>query len=153
METRLTRDISVPELAREMERKLQNIRQALRKPLEAQYARGHLTGPQMLVMEVVCKQDGISMKELASRMGLAHSTVSGIVDRLEKRGLLIRQTLESDRRVTQILPSPAVREFLQKQAPALTLHPLNEALKRASAAERKTVWEGITMLEKLLTEG
>jgi DNA-binding MarR family transcriptional regulator len=135
-----------------MEMKLQAIRQIMRKPLEAQYARGNLTGPQMLVMEVVCKHDGISLKDLSKAVNLAHSTISGIVDRLEKRGFLLRTPLKTDRRVTQICPSRDVKEFLQKRAPVLTLHPLAIALKKASPDERRAILKGVSVLEKLLTK-
>jgi DNA-binding MarR family transcriptional regulator len=148
----LAADSSIQALARQIEIKLQTIRQIIRKPLETQYARGHMTGPQMLVMEVVCRHDGISLKDLSKSVSLAHSTVSGIVDRLEKRGFVVRKSLKTDRRVTQIYPSHAVREFLQKHAPALTLHPLASALKKASPGEQKTVLKGISLLEKLLTK-
>jgi DNA-binding MarR family transcriptional regulator len=152
VETTLTRNESAQALARQIEIKLQSIRQIMRKPLEAQYARGHLTGPQMLIMEVVCKHEGISLKDLSKSVSLAHSTVSDIVDRLEKRGFVARKSLETDKRVTQIYPSPSVREFLQKRAPALTLHPLARALKKALPAEQRAILNGVTLLEKLLTK-
>lgn len=137
-------------LARHMESQLQSIRQKMRRQLEAEYAKGGLTGPQQLVMGVVCRSEGLSLKELSRAVCLAHSTVSGIVDRLEKRGYLIRRTSTNDRRVTQILPSPAVRKFMQKRAPMLTLHPLARALAKATPAQRVAVQYGLNTLEKLL---
>ena len=62
---------------------LRAIQHALRKPLDAQVARGGLTPPQTAVMHEVVARHGISLKELSKRLSLAHSTVSGIVDRLE----------------------------------------------------------------------
>ena len=41
--------------------------------------------------------DGLSVKELSRRMGLSHSTVSGIVDRLERRGLVARRVQRTAR--------------------------------------------------------
>jgi DNA-binding MarR family transcriptional regulator len=41
--------------------------------------------PQSAVIQAVVKHDGISLKDLSREVSLAHSTVSGIVDRLEKR--------------------------------------------------------------------
>jgi DNA-binding MarR family transcriptional regulator len=94
----------------------------------------------------------MSLKKLSARVSLAHSTVSGIVDRLEKRGFVNRQVLESDRRVTQITVSKHVSEFMKRQAPELALHPLLKALRRASEAERSAVRKGIETLERLLEE-
>ena len=108
-------------LAQDLEAQLHGIRRKMRRHLEAEYARGEVTGPQRLVMQALVGSGAMSLKELSAKVGLAHSTVSGIVDRLEKRGFVNRQVLESDLRVTQITVSKAVREFLEKQAPELTL--------------------------------
>src|SRR5215831_18013029 len=82
------------QLALELEQHLTAIRQQIRRPVEAEFARGGLTGPQRSVMEALFKSDGRSLKELTAQVGLAHSTVSGIVDRLEKRGLIERRSEE-----------------------------------------------------------
>jgi DNA-binding MarR family transcriptional regulator len=137
-------------LAQDLEARLHGIRRKMRQRLEAEYARGDMTGPQRLVMQALVGSEGMSLKELSAKVSLAHSTASGIVDRLEKRGFVNRQVLESDHRVTQITVSKAVREFLEKQAPELTLRPLLNALRRASETERTAVREGIETLERLL---
>lgn len=139
-------------LAQDLEARLHGIRRKMQRRLEAEYARGCLTGPQRLVMQVLVRSEGMSLRELSAKVSLAHSTVSGIVARLEKKGLLSRQVLERDRRTTQITASKAVREFLEKQAPKLTLHPLVSALRRATKAERSAVQKGIETLERLLEE-
>lgn len=139
-------------LAQRLELQLQAIRRRLRQSLEAEFARGNLTGPQQLVMAAVVRSDGLSLKQLSERVSLAHSTVSGIVDRLEKRGMVKRRVHPSDRRVTQIAPSSMVDQFVKNRMPELTLHPLVAALRNASPAEREAVRAGIGILEKLLRE-
>jgi DNA-binding MarR family transcriptional regulator len=139
-------------LAQDLEARLHGIRRKMRRRLEAEYARGEVTGPQRLVMQALVGSGGMSLKELSAKVSLAHSTVSGIVDRLEKRGFVNRQVLESDHRVTQITVAKVVREFLEKQAPELTLYPLLNALRRASEAERIAVRKGIETLERLMEE-
>jgi DNA-binding MarR family transcriptional regulator len=103
-------------------------------------------------MQALVGSQGMSLKDLSAKVSLAHSTVSGIVDRLEKRGFLNRKVLESDHRVTQITVSKAVREFLEKRAPDLTLHPLLNALRKATKAERIVVRQGLETLERLMKE-
>jgi len=143
-----TQEIRV--LAQHMESQLQSIRQMMRRQLDAEYSKGELTAPQRLVMGAICAAEGLSLKELSKTVCLAHSTVSGIIDRLEKRGLVVRRTGDIDRRVTQIIASPAVRDFLQTRAPALTLHPLTRALKDATPAQRTAAQKGLGILEQLL---
>src|SRR6185312_16627789 len=90
------------ELAQELEQHLTAIRQEIRRPVEAEFAKGGLTGPQRSVMQAVVHSEGRSLKELSAQVGLAHSTVSGIVDRLEKRGMLKRNANPTDRRHTSM---------------------------------------------------
>lgn len=51
----------------------------------------------------------LSMRELAERLYCDASNVTGIVDRLEERGLVERQMLPGDRRVKQLVLTDAGR--------------------------------------------
>jgi MarR family transcriptional regulator, organic hydroperoxide resistance regulator len=137
-------------LAREIGEHLRVVQQILRRPVEAEFARGHLTGPQQLVMEVLVRSDGLSLKELSKRVSLSHSTVSGIVDRLEQRGFLKRKPSPDDRRFTVITPSKQVQEFLKKKLPMLTIHPLVEVLGKASLSEQEVILGGLRALRRLV---
>jgi DNA-binding MarR family transcriptional regulator len=137
-------------MAEVIDRDLRAIRERIRRPLEAAVARGNLTGPQQSVMHALVQSDGMSLKELSAHLGLAHSTVSGIVDRLQERGLVERRTGETDRRVTRIGVTRQVREFVRDTIPALLIHPLEEALARATAAQRGAIVEGLRTLRELL---
>jgi DNA-binding MarR family transcriptional regulator len=136
-------------LAQEIDQHLRAIRQELRRPVEAEFAKGRLTGPQRSVMQVLVNSSGLSLKELSRQVGLAHSTVSGIVDRLEKQGLVERQTDGRDRRVTKIDASSRVRDFMRNTLPALEVHPIEEALSRAKPSERAAILEGLRILRRL----
>ncbi len=136
--------------AQEIDRNLRVIREILRKPVETEFARGELTGPQRSVMQILTRSDGLSLKELSKQVGLAHSTVSGIVDRLEKRGMVARQQNETDGRFSKIAVSEEVRAFLRETLPALTIHPLLEALRRAGPAERKAILKGLRTLRRII---
>jgi DNA-binding MarR family transcriptional regulator len=143
---------SIRAAAQRMEKQLQFIRQKLRRQLEAEFASGNLTAPQRLIMSLLCRAESMSLKELSKEASLAHSTVSGIVDRLELRGLIQRQVDEKDRRITRIAPSYEVRKFLEKRAPVLTLHPLILALQKATPEQRAAVGRGLNTLEQLLLQ-
>lgn len=146
------RDEELNALAREIGEHLRVIRQILRRPIEAEFERGHLTGPQQLVMEVLVRSHELSLKELSQHVSLSHSTVSGIVDRLEKRGFVKRKADPNDRRFTVITPSKAVEEFLKRKLPELTIHPLAEVLARANAAEREEILRGVRALRRVADE-
>jgi DNA-binding MarR family transcriptional regulator len=147
---RKSQEAELRQLASELEQHLTAIRQEIRRPVEAEFAKGGLTGPQRSVMQAVVKSDGLSLKELTAQVGLAHSTTSGIVDRLEKRGLVKRQPNLNDRRHTRIMASNEVREFLEKRYPVIAAHPLFDVLRIAAPAERNGIVTGIRTLRGLL---
>jgi DNA-binding MarR family transcriptional regulator len=138
------------ELAQQTERQLNIIQRCMRQRLQAEFARGNLTGPQRLVMSALVRTQGLSLKQLSEAVSLAHSTVSGIVDRLVKQGLIERQTHATDRRITLLVASHAVREFLDTRMPELALHPLLEALRHASPTELRSITKGLDTLVQLL---
>jgi DNA-binding MarR family transcriptional regulator len=148
----MARQDNLTGMAEAIDRDLRAIRERIRRPLEAAIARGNLTGPQQSVMRALVQSDGMSLKELSAQLGLAHSTVSGIVDRLEGRGLVQRRDGETDRRVTRILVTREVREFVRDTMPALSIHPLVEALERADAAQRRAILKGLKTLREVLEE-
>jgi len=138
--------------AEQIERDLGVIRQALRRPLEAEFARGALTAPQKAAMQVVVRNEGISLKDLSREISLAHSTVSGIIDRLEKQGMVLRKQDQADGRISRIYPAPVVIDFIRKQMPLLTRGPLEEALHFASDPDRRSIVRGLNRLRELLEQ-
>ena len=64
----------------------------------AEHAAG-LTGPQLWAIKVLGESAPIMISELARRMYLHPSTVIGILDRLEARGMVKRTRSTEDRRV------------------------------------------------------
>lgn len=143
---------ALTQMAMEIDRKLTDLRRALRKPMEAEFAKGHLTWPQRSVMTILVQSAGISLKELSGQVGLAHATVSGIVDRLEQRGLAERQPNPADRRSVKIFASKAVLRFMHGTLPNLTLRPLVTALHAARPDQRKKIIEGLRTLHTLVSQ-
>jgi DNA-binding MarR family transcriptional regulator len=139
-------------LAQEIDTHVRAVRQALRQPMEVEIARGGLTGPQVNVMQALVEQNGMSLKDLSAAVGMAHSTVSGIVDRLEKRGMLERQADMEDRRFTKIVASQLVRDYIRNEMPSIRLHPIVKALERARPAEREAIMEGFRTLRRVMEQ-
>jgi len=140
-------------MAREIDDHLRAVRNVLRQPVEAEFARGHLTGPQRRVMEILFHSEGLTLKELSRRVGLAHSTVSGIVDRLEERGMATRKPHESDGRASTIVVSDMVRKYVRDTLPAIVANPIAAALGRAKPAERAAIVDGLRTLRRLIEGG
>ena len=145
----MAKETKLTGMAQEIEGHMRAIRQILRRPVEAEFARGNLTGPQRSVMQALF-HGGLSLKELSRRVGLAHSTVSGIVDRLEKRGMAERRTNPADGRASTIVVTGMVRDYMRDMYPAIALHPVTAALRRAKPAERTAIVEGLRTLRRVV---
>lgn len=71
-------------------------------------ARGaELTAPQVKALRLLHAGSCSTPAALARQLGLTPSTVTGIVDRLERGGLVERQRVEGDRRMVTIALTPA----------------------------------------------
>lgn len=73
------------------------------------------TVPQLMLLHEVYHNPDISVRDLSEKLGLAKSTVSGIVDRLECQGAVTRVRDKADRRVVRIKLEPktlAIREAM-----------------------------------------
>ncbi|WP_163833599.1 MarR family winged helix-turn-helix transcriptional regulator [Spartinivicinus ruber] len=57
-----------------------------------------LTGPQLLILQEVGKQEGITISTVAKNINLSPATITNITDRLEARSLLVRQRSQQDKR-------------------------------------------------------
>ena len=74
------------------------VTQHMSQQFRSHFGRLDLTFPQALVLTVLGEDGPVPISALAERTGSANSTVSGIVDRLEKLGLASRLP-EAGRRV------------------------------------------------------
>jgi DNA-binding MarR family transcriptional regulator len=71
----------------------------LTKGLASQFG---LTGPQLTVIKLLETFDNLSLSSLSERIRAQNSTVTGIIDRMEREGLVRRERSTSDRRVVHI---------------------------------------------------
>ncbi|MBT5923554.1 MAG: MarR family transcriptional regulator [Cellvibrionales bacterium] len=75
-----------------------------------------LTSPQMLLLQILRNKGQQTVGVLAKEMSLSQATVTTILDRLEKKALIIRERSTSDRRKVQVDVTDSAVEIL-KDAP------------------------------------
>ena len=63
-------------------------------------------GPQGKILDALWQQDGLSAIEIGRRTGLASSTLTGMLDRMEDAALVVRKRSAEDRRVIRIFLGP-----------------------------------------------
>jgi MarR family transcriptional regulator, organic hydroperoxide resistance regulator len=112
-----------------------------------------LTPPQARVLGLLLEvareggqpDDGLPISGLAERLGLTHSTVSGIVDRLEKRQLVVRATRPDDRRFAWVKTTPTVDGW-GAELPAIGTNPLVATLAEVEPTARQALSVGLDWL-------
>ncbi len=70
----------------------------------------NLTTPQYMVFNALWVGDGITIGELGQRVALDGSTITGILDRMEKNGYVERRPNAEDRRSALVYLTPKARE-------------------------------------------
>jgi DNA-binding MarR family transcriptional regulator len=71
----------------------------------------NLTPPQFFVAAALWMGDGIGMSELGERVSLDSSTLTGIIDRMERNGYVERRQNPDDRRSVLLFLTPKAREI------------------------------------------
>jgi DNA-binding MarR family transcriptional regulator len=86
----------------------------------------NVTRSQWWVLAYLSRQDGMTQSQLAEELDLGKVAIGGLIDRLEKSGMVRREADASDRRVNRV--------FLQPESKALIMrmrklnHRLNEQI-------------------------
>jgi DNA-binding MarR family transcriptional regulator len=129
---------------------VRSLRRRLLQGARGELARSGLTGAQASVVSLLGTRGPLTVSDLTRELQLGHSTVSGIVDRLQTRGIVQRLPDSADRRYTRV----ALTEELSRKVPSLIASGpgsrMLTALAGASPAERRTMREGLRLLQRYL---
>ena len=90
-------------------------------------------------------KDGAPIGEIADMLGVGKSNLTGLIDRMEDRGLVRREAFASDARVTLVFIEPEGRAVLRRTR--FLLKRLNERfLEPFSDAEQRTIERFLTFV-------
>lgn len=101
-----------------------------------------LTAPQILLLQTIRVKGEVTIGELANDVSLSQATVTTILDRLEKRGLVYRERSEQDKRKVHAYLTDNALEVL-KNAPI----PLQEHFTRQFSDLQE--WEQTMIISSL----
>jgi DNA-binding MarR family transcriptional regulator len=144
-------DKQTPPDAEEILRSLRRIVRAVSLHSHELRREAGLTVPQLLCLRAIQEVEptDIGQSELSERVKLAKATITGIVDRLERAGLVERHRDIKDRRRVHVRLTPAGREHLGR-APL----PLQERFSRRITAlpgdEQSKLLQGLERIVELL---
>ena len=114
---------------------------------------GHgVTAPQYLCLRAVAAAGGLTPSGIAREVHLSPSTVIGILDRLEARGLARRDREEADRRRVRVSVTAAGRTLLRR-TPALLQDRLSAGLRALRGEERASLARALETVVALMEAG
>lgn len=111
-----------------------------------------ITGPQLGCLAAIKESGPLTATKLAQTIYLSPSTIVGIVDRLEEKGLVVRQRGSKDRRQVQICLTEAGEQLLDR-APSALQDTLAEALKSLPELEQVSITLALEKIVDLMEAG
>lgn len=124
MATKTIRSSWVPEprTTKEVLAALRRIIRAIDLHSRALVHRYGLTGPQLVVLKELAEGPPRTVSELAQAVNLSQATLTGILDRLDRKGLIGRVRSTEDRRKVIVSLTPAAKEVIAQAPPLLQEH-------------------------------
>jgi DNA-binding MarR family transcriptional regulator len=75
-----------------------------------------VTSAQLWALWELSKSPGLKVTELAKAISIHHSTASNMLDKLENKGLIVRERTSQDQRVVTLMLTPSGVELLNQVA-------------------------------------
>ena len=115
------------------------------------YGKVNLTFPQAMVLSLLETEGTMPISALAEQMGSANSTISGVVDRLERMDLVRRKRSEMDRRVIYVEVTEHYEEIRNKTTTNVTSF-FGSMMEDLSEEDQATILKGLQLLDEALEE-
>jgi MarR family transcriptional regulator, organic hydroperoxide resistance regulator len=109
--------------------------------------RAELTGPQLTVVKMLESVGDLSLSDLSDRIRAQNSTVTGIVDRMEREGLVVRSRSTEDKRVVHIRLTEK-GERIAREIPVEPMEIFRSALAGLTATEARDLLRVLTKLAR-----
>lgn len=126
------------------------VSQHLSQQFRAHFGKLNLTFPQALVLSVLGAEGPMPISRLAEQTGSANSTVSGIVDRLEKLELARRVRSETDRRVIYVEVTERYADLRDRAETGVNEY-FDGLLGVLKPEEQASICEALQLLDRALT--
>ncbi len=138
------------------EAEISEIMQSLRRIFKAIQDYSHevsskfgITGPQLWALKTLSQNENLSLRDLSERMYLHPSTITGVIDRLERKGYVTRKRDQVDRRVIYVQLTAEGRK-LAKKAPNPAQGKLIYGLKNLKKGELNLIYGSVQKLVEIM---
>ena len=110
-----------------------------------------LTGPQMLCLREILDQGSLTTGALALAIALSPATLTGILDRLEVRGLVSRERRPEDKRRVLVSLTPLGLQMAQ-ELPSPLQERFGSRLTELSADEQAALRQALNKVARMMEE-
>lgn len=130
---------------------IRKIRKRLHQEYHATAGKHGLTIPQLHTLVRLWRCDNQSISEICRELGLAASTTSGIIDRLEGKGLVIRKRDEIDRRVVTVQLTTKGSALKTKLSRIVEQEYLTGVFSQLDQRTREEIVKGLRVIYQIMT--
>lgn len=111
----------------------------------------NITIPQFTALQVLINNDGMTIGELSQKMALACSTITDLIDRMERNELVTRKKDEKDKRVVRIVVLPKGHQIVEKVLEKRVMF-LDSKMKGITEEQKLSLNEGLKSLYDAMQE-
>lgn len=134
----------------ELARLFHDIEISIKHMMRREFENLGITMPQGMVIGTLFRKKNVKISDLSEALGLSNSTISGIVDRLERQNIVLRERSEEDRRVVHVRLSPAFEEMHNKFHFRAGMV-FEKILSNADPGDINDIYRGLNVLKKCLS--
>jgi DNA-binding MarR family transcriptional regulator len=108
-----------------------------------------ITGPQLWALKTISQNESLSLRDLSERMYLHPSTITGVIDRLEKKGYVTRKRDQVDRRVIYVELTPEGKKLVRR-APNPVQGKMIYGLRELNMRELNSIYYSVQKLVEVM---
>lgn len=121
----------------------------MKKSIGNQFKDNNLTGPQGMLLGILAHFGKMKISDLSEKLNLSNSTVSGILDRLEKQNFVERSRSDEDRRVVYVSVTDEYKKIACQRFKEIE-QSIENKMKNANPEELDKILEGLEILKRKL---
>jgi MarR family transcriptional regulator, 2-MHQ and catechol-resistance regulon repressor len=126
----------------------------LDKEITEYLSRYDLTGPQVGVLRILHYyyehgRDGMPLSEIGDCLAVTKANMTGLVDRLERDGLVIRESDASDRRIKRVRLTLKAHDIHSRMKPGFVQH-LTDLMSTLGGSEKDQLLSSLIKIRRVL---
>ena len=145
MPEQISRDLAISEIMQSLRRIFKTI-QVYSQEVSQKFG---ITGPQLWTLKALSANGSLPLGQLSKMMYLHPSTITGVVDRLEKKGYVVRDRVHEDRRVVMVQLTPNGRKVIRR-APSPIQGKMIYGLRKLKREDLNFIYHSVERLVKML---